>query len=122
MSRWTVTGIPNGESGNYKIEQCTKTTGEPSWLNYVNFRNIAEGNYTVLYRKFGESWLNIMQDTEQEYGEHDWLTTRMSGHVLIAGLGIGMIHIPLLAIPAFFYIKTLTTMFVCGCHPHPHQS
>ena len=97
MSRWTVTGIPDGESGDYKIEQCTTTTGEPSWLNYVNYRSIAEGSYTVLYRKFGESWLSIMQDTEQEYGEHQWLMPRMSGHVLIAGLGIGMIHIPLLA-------------------------
>jgi len=95
--RWEVTGIPNGESGNYKVQQCTETTGEPSWLNYVNYRNISPGNYTVLYRKFGNSWLNIMQDTEQEYGEHDWLTSRMSGHILIAGLGIGMIHIPLLA-------------------------
>ena len=97
MSRWEVTGIPNGESGEYKVQQCTETTGESSWLNYVNYRNISPGNYTVLYRKFGNSWLNIMQDTEQEYGEHDWLTSRMSGHILLAGLGIGMIHIPLLA-------------------------
>ena len=94
--RWEVTGIPNGESGDYKVEQCTTTTGESSWLNYVNYRNIAEGDYTVLYRKYGTSWLNIMQDTEQEYGEHGWLMTRMSGDILIAGLGIGMIHIPLL--------------------------
>ena len=94
--RWEVTGIPNGESGDYKVEQCTTTTGEPSWLNYVNYRNIVAGDYTVLYRKYGTSWLNIMQDTEQEYGEHDWLMTRMSGDILIAGLGIGMIHIPLL--------------------------
>ena len=94
--RWEVTGIPDGESGDYKVEQCTTTTGEPSWLNYVNYRNISEGDYTVLYRKFGESWLNIMQDTQQEYGEHDWLVERMSGDVLLGGLGIGMIHIPLL--------------------------
>ena len=98
MSRWTVTGIPNGVSGDYKVEQATETTGEPAWLNYVNFRSISPGNYTVLYRNFGtNAWLNIMQDTEQEYGEHDWLASRMSGHVLLAGLGIGMIHIPLLA-------------------------
>jgi hypothetical protein len=94
--RWEVTGIPDGESGDYKVERCTATTGEPSWLNYVNYRNIAEGDYTVLYRKFGESWLNIMQDTEQEYVEHQWLMPRMSGDILIAGLGLGVIHIPLL--------------------------
>lgn len=96
MSRWEVTGIPDGESGDYKVEQCTTTTGEPSWLNYANYRNIADGDYTVLYRKFGDNWLNIMQDTEQEYSEHDWLVERMSGDVLLGGLGIGMIHIPLL--------------------------
>lgn len=94
--RWEVTGIPDGESGDFKVEQCTTTTGEPSWLNYVNYRNIAEGDYTVLYRRFGQSWLNIMQDTEQEYSEHDWLVERMSGDVFLGGLGIGMIHIPLL--------------------------
>jgi hypothetical protein len=38
-----------------------------------------------------------MQDTSREYDEHDWLVQRMSGDVLIGGLGIGMIHIPLLA-------------------------
>jgi hypothetical protein len=97
MTRWEVTGIPNGESGEYKIQQCTTTTGEDSWLNYAAYRNIASGNYTVLYRKFGTSWLNIMQDTEQEYEEHDWMMSRLSGDILIGGLGIGMINIPLLA-------------------------
>ena len=96
MSRWVVTGIPDGESGDYKVAQCTATTGESSWLTYVNYRDIADDDYTVLYRKYGDNWLNIMQDTEQEYGEHDWLVQRMSGDVLLGGLGIGMIHIPLL--------------------------
>tara|TARA_B100000902_G_scaffold286749_1_gene272853 strand:- start:1949 stop:2542 length:594 start_codon:yes stop_codon:yes gene_type:complete len=95
--RWQVSGIPDGEIGDYKIQQCTETTGEPTWLNYVNYRNISPGSYTVLYRKFGDVWLNIMQDTEQECGEHDWLASRLSGDILIGGLGIGMVHIPLLA-------------------------
>ena len=95
--RWQVTGIPDGESGDYKIHNCTESTGEDSWLNYVNYANVPSGDYTVLYRRFGTSWLNIMQDTSREYDEHDWLVQRMSGDVLIGGLGIGMIHIPLLA-------------------------
>ena len=101
MSRWEVNGIPNGESGDYKIQSCTTTTGEQSWLTYVDYKGLTGGPYTVLYRKYsgswGTNWINIMQVTEAEYSEHDWLTPRMSGHVLLAGLGIGMIHIPLLA-------------------------
>lgn len=95
--RWEVTGIPDGESGLYKVQQYDTINGEQSWLNYVNYRNVPEGTYTVLFRRFGVAgWLNIMQDTEQEYGEHDWLVQRMSGDILLGGLGIGMIHIPLL--------------------------
>jgi hypothetical protein len=101
MSRWEVTGIPDGESGDYKIQSCTTTTGEQSWLTYVDFKGLTGGPYTVLYRKYsgswGTNWINIMQDTEAEYTEHDWLISRMSGDILIGGLGIGMINIPLLA-------------------------
>ena len=96
MTRWTV-NIPNGESGNYKVAGATNETGEDSWLNYVNYKNIPEGDYTVLYRKFGESWLNIMQDTAQEYDDHAWLIPKMSGDILIAGLGLGVVNVGLLA-------------------------
>ena len=97
MTRWQVSGIPDGEIGEYRIHNCTESTGEDSWLNYVNYASVPSGNYTVLYRRFGTSYLNIMQDTDREYTEHDWLTQRMSGDILIGGLGIGMVHIPLLA-------------------------
>ena len=97
MSRWTVTGIPEGESGDFSIHHCTTTTGPPSWLNYVGYKGLTGGPYTVLCQKFGAAWINIMQDTEAEYSEHDWLMSRLSGDILIGGLGIGMIHIPLLA-------------------------
>ena len=97
MSRWEVSGIPDGESGDYKVEVCTELVGEPSWLNYVNYRSIDAGTYTVLFRKYGESWLNIMQDTSQEYDEHAWLTPRMSGDILIGGLGLGVVNVGLLA-------------------------
>jgi len=97
MARWEVTGVPNGESGDFKIQNCTTTTGEGSWLNYVNYKQLTGGPYTVLYQKMYGHWLNIMQDTEAEYSEHDWLMSRLSGDILIGGLGIGMINIPLLA-------------------------
>jgi hypothetical protein len=98
MSRWEVTGIPEGESGDFSIHHCTTTTGPAGWLNYVNYKSLTGGPYTVLCQKFnGSPWLNIMQDSEAEYTEHDWLVSRMSGDILLGGLGIGMIHIPLLA-------------------------
>ena len=97
MSRWEVSGIPDGESGDYKVEVCTELVGESSWLNYVNYRSIGAGTYTVLFRKYGESWLNIMQDTSQEYDEHAWLIPKMSGDILIAGLGLGVVNVGLLA-------------------------
>ncbi len=96
MSRWIVNGIPEGEKGEYSIKMCTETTGHDSWLNYVAYAGIPSGTYTVLFRKFGTSYLNIMQDTAREYDEHSWMIGKMTGDILIAGLGIGMINIPLL--------------------------
>ena len=97
MRRWQVIGIPDGESGNYKVEAATTTTGEPSWLNYVNYAGVQEGDYTVLYQKFGESWLNIMQDSHREYDEHEWLRSRLSGDILIGGLGLGVCQVGMMA-------------------------
>ncbi len=99
MSRWVV-DIPAGESGDYKIESNTTTSGEQSWLTYVEHKGLTGGPYTVLYRKYtgdwGENWINIMQDTEAEYTEHDWLMSRMSGDIIIGGLGLGVVNVGLL--------------------------
>jgi hypothetical protein len=97
MTRWTVENLPEGESGDFSIHHCTTTTGPPSWQNYADFKELTGGPYTVLCQRFGNAWLNIMQDSEAEYTEHNWLASRMSGDILLGGLGIGMIHIPLLA-------------------------
>ena len=102
MGRWEVEGIPEGESGRYSIRHCThervdtEPTGPLSWITYCQFADVPDGTYTVLFKDYNGSKLNIMQDTPREYEEHKWLTT-ITGDVLIAGLGIGMIHIPLLA-------------------------
>jgi len=97
MSRWEVSGIPDGEVGKFSIKSCTESSGHDSWLNYVDYANIPEGTYTVLFEKFGSSYLNIMQDTEREYNEHAWMIDKMAGDVLVAGLGVGMLNVPLLA-------------------------
>ena len=97
--RWTVTGIPEGRVGKFSIMYCTTYRGHPSWHTYVDYANIPSGTYTVLFEHFGEndSALNIMQDTPREYEEHSWMLDKMSGDILIAGLGVGMINVPLLA-------------------------
>ena len=53
--RWQVSGIPDGEIGEYRIHNCTESTGEDSWLNYVNYASVPSGDYTVLYRRFGNA-------------------------------------------------------------------
>lgn len=99
MTRWQVSGIPEGRVGRFSIMYCTTHRGHPSWLSYVDYANIPSGTYTVLFEHFGQndSALNIMQDTPREYEEHSWMLDKMSGDVLIAGLGVGMVNVPLLA-------------------------
>lgn len=103
MSRWEVEGIPEGESGRYSIEHCTwervdtEPEGHRSWITYCRYAEVPDGTYTVLFKDYNNGHkLNIMQDTMRETEEHEWLLG-FSGDVLIGGLGIGMIHIPLLA-------------------------
>ncbi len=104
MSRWEVSGIPEGESGRFSIQILdyqrvdTELTSPLSWQTYCKYANIPDGTYTVLFEAYGpqNAKLNIMQDTTRECEEHIWVTQR-TGDVLIGGLGIGMVNIPLLA-------------------------
>lgn len=104
MSRWEVSGIPEGESGRFSIQILdyqrvdTEPTSPLSWQTYCKYANIPDGTYTVLFEAYGpqNAKLNIMQDTTRECEEHIWVTQR-TGDVLIGGLGIGMVNIPLLA-------------------------
>lgn len=104
MSRWEVSGIPEGESGRFSIQILdyqrvdTEPTGPLSWQTYCKYANVPDGTYTVLFEAYGpqNANLNIMQDTPRECEEHTWVTQR-TGDVLIGGLGIGMVNIPLLA-------------------------
>lgn len=104
MSRWEVSGIPEGESGRFSIQILdyqrvdTEPTGPLSWQTYCKYANVPDGTYTVLFEAYGpqNAKLNIMQDSPRECEEHTWVTER-TGDVLIGGLGIGMVNIPLLA-------------------------
>jgi len=76
--------IPEGVSGDYRIEQFT--------ISQENFRavwrdGIPCGTYT---RLLGGGRL-LMSDTPQEYRDHVLFIHRARGHVLINGLGLGMV-------------------------------
>ena len=82
--------IPAGVSGDFEIAHYTKDTTDNKWPMYLYHKNEAYDNYTVLLKKGCTA--PIMQDSEAEYNEHQWLWDNAKGDVLIGGLGIGMTH------------------------------
>ena len=97
MSRITV-NIPEGVSGDYAVAHYTKDTTDNLWQIYLTMKNESHDNYTVLLKE-GCS-MPIMQDSEAEYNEHQWLWDNAEGDVLIGGLGLGVVHQPLIDNPA----------------------
>ena len=79
MTRIRV-NIPEGVSGNFRIEKI-KTD------HYCGSDEPMD-TYTVLFNPHH----NIMQDTTREYREHEQFLNDAYGNVLVAGLGLGMIH------------------------------
>jgi hypothetical protein len=72
--------IPEAVSGDFRIEKI-KTD------HYCGSDEPLD-TYTVLFNPHH----NIMQDTTREYKEHEQFLKDAHGDVLVAGLGIGMIH------------------------------
>ena len=89
MTRIKV-NIPTGISGNYLVAQYTRETQSRMWQNYLAMKNEPYDNHTVLIKD--SCPMPIMQDSQAEYNEHQWLWDNATGHVLIGGLGLGMIH------------------------------
>jgi len=72
--------IPEGSSGDFRIEKI-KTD------HYCGSDEPLD-TYTVLFNPHH----NIMQDTTREYREHEEFLDDAYGDILVAGLGLGMIH------------------------------
>jgi len=72
--------IPEGTNGNFSIEKRT--------TDFLAGRSVPQDTYTVLV---DDAIDNIMQDTPDEYNEHQPLWDNATGDVLIGGLGIGFI-------------------------------
>ncbi len=79
--------IPEAVNGNFEIKKVTTDSiaGKEEPLD----------TYTILYHNNKP----IMQDTTHEYYEHQPLWDNATGHVLIGGLGIGLVNQKLLDNP-----------------------
>ena len=96
MTRITV-NIPEGTSGDFEVAHYTNTTTDNKWQIYLEMKNESNLNYCVLLQNGCD--MPIMQDSEGEYREHQWLWDNATGDVLIGGLGIGMVNVALLTNP-----------------------
>lgn len=96
MSRIQVS-IPEGISGDYEVAHYTDETTDNMWQVYLSMKNETHDSHTVLLKAGCD--MPIMQDSEAEYNEHQWLWDNATGDVLIGGLGLGMVHQPLIDNP-----------------------
>jgi len=97
MDKWWKTylvDIPEGQSGDWKIEKFSVTIDEAKLYNArasFNFSNrgqyIRPGDYTKLMRK----GTVVMSDTPSEIRDHLDIIGRAEGQVLIGGLGLGVV-------------------------------
>jgi len=95
LSKYKV-NVPEGQSGEYKIERFKVTPDEAEFGNFINGlkrggREVEHGIYTKLV-KWRNRWDGpIMSDTPAEIKDHLEPIQRAEGNVLITGLGIGMV-------------------------------
>lgn len=89
MTRIEV-NIPSGTTGDHTIAHYTEETTERNWHIYRSMKNEPYDNHTVLIKDACP--MPIMQDSQAEYNEHQWLWDNATGDVLIGGLGIGMVN------------------------------
>ena len=89
--------IPEGTSGDFEIAHYTNETTDNHWQVYLEMKVESHDSYTVLIKNSVNTYMPIMQDSEAEYNEHQWLWDNATGDVLIAGLGIGFVNEVLIA-------------------------
>ncbi len=88
--------VPEGQKGRYKVERFKTEHIDFGALKHG--RDVPMGEtFTRLRRDNGkgdfESWgaKTVMSDTPAEYRDHTFFIHWCQGHVLIAGLGIGLV-------------------------------
>lgn len=103
------TDVPEGESGDWKIERFTVSDEDVSIHNTrcmftpgMGARTLSPGTYTKITR-CGKT---IMSDTNAEINDHSYFIHRAKGHVLVNGLGLGWV------VEALFRKKEVKTITV----------
>lgn len=96
MWKSVIDYIPEGQSGNVKIEHFT-VTEEESQMSRI--RSLFDRSEHVKAGKYARLIIDgsvVMSDTDMEKTSNVHVIKNAHGHVLIAGLGLGMIILPLL--------------------------
>ena len=78
-------GLPAGVSGDYEIAIFTDETVEKDWQLYLNMPKMSIDEYnswTVLLKEGCP--MPIMQNSEAEYVEHQWLWDNATGDVPVS--------------------------------------
>lgn len=95
--------IPEGSSGTARIEHFTVDAEQSRWTSFRREEHVPPGIYCRLY--VGSSLM--MSDTRMERSSNYEVVRQARGEVLIAGLGVGLILIPILAKPE---VKAVTVV------------
>jgi hypothetical protein len=82
--------IPEGVSNDFEVAHYTSETTDNMWQTYLNMKNETHDSHIVLLKEGCP--MPIMQDSEAEYNEHQWLWDNATGDILIGGLGIGLVN------------------------------
>lgn len=99
--------IPEGESGDWKVEHLTISEDEAKFNNLRavigSTRWIKAGEYTRLTYRGSV----VMSDTPVEMRDHMEAVYRAKGHVLINGLGLGMVAVACLDKPEVEHVTVI---------------
>jgi hypothetical protein len=88
--------VPEGNIGEWRIEHAVVTTEDENAGHMRSFnpssmgRYVPAGTYTMLYNG-GKLWMSDTPDEGRDHLEPIYEAKRRGGHVLINGLGIGMV-------------------------------
>ncbi len=92
-----VSDLPAKQVGNYRIHKFTITPEEAAVYNLkATIRGVEDmvvepGDYTSLLRGSGAKDIVVMSDTPSERRDHVEIVKRGHGHVLVNGLGLGVV-------------------------------
>ena len=86
--------IPEGKSGNWKVEKFTVSEDEAKFANMrasFSFSNRGQYIYAGEYTRLMRGTSTIMSDTPSEISDHRYFMRVATGNVLLNGLGLGMV-------------------------------